>query len=183
MFPTVSQRTENVVGGAEQSSIRTGATVVDGVAVVAGELILGGTVPEGVGPPQEIRTANNAAPAALRVTRGRVSALLSSGMRVAFRTGEGERELGVVGGVWRDGGDGPLVDLSRFWALPGLADCHAHLAADSLADVSQGGEIDAIRLRAFAQLDRGVFLVIDKGWRDEVVLRLLDEPPADQTPP
>ncbi|CAN5227236.1 hypothetical protein BH18ACT5_BH18ACT5_07060 [soil metagenome] len=177
MLPTVSQRAEKVVGGAEQSSIRTGATVVDGAAVVAGELILGGTVPEGVGPPQAIKTASNAAQAALRVTRGRVSALLSSGMRVAFRNGEGERELGVAGGVWQDGGDDPLVDVTRFWALPGLADCHAHLAADSLTDVNQSGEMEAIRLRAFAQLERGVFLVIDKGWRDEVFLRLLEEPP------
>lgn len=80
--------------------------------------------------------------------------------------------------MWTESDDSALLDLRRFWALPGLADCHAHLAADSLATVDVGGEIEAVKRRAFAQLDRGVFLVIDKGWRDDVVLRLLDEPPA-----
>jgi imidazolonepropionase-like amidohydrolase len=69
-------------------------------------------------------------------------------------------------------------DLSRFFAIGGLADCHAHLAVDALSDVQHGGEIEQIRRRAFAQLARGVFLVMDKGWRDEVVLRLLQDPPS-----
>lgn len=99
-------------------------------------------------------------------------------MRFAFRSGPKDRELGVANGLWAENSDGPLVDLRRFWALPGLADCHAHLAADSLLTVDVGGEIDAIKRRVFAQLKRGVFLIIDKGWRDDVVLRLLDEPPA-----
>jgi len=101
-------------------------------------------------------------------------------MRFAFRSGVQERELGVSNGVWTEDNDGPLTDLRRFWALPGLADCHAHLAADSLVTVDVGGEIEAIKRRVFAQLERGVFLIIDKGWRDDVVLRLLDEPPADR---
>jgi imidazolonepropionase-like amidohydrolase len=74
--------------------------------------------------------------------------------------------------------DAPHLDLTAWWALPGLADCHAHLSADSLEESGRGGEIEAIRRRAFAQLAGGVFLVIDKGWRDEVVLRLLDDPPT-----
>ncbi|MGH8929042.1 MAG: amidohydrolase family protein [Acidimicrobiia bacterium] len=69
------------------------------------------------------------------------------------------------------------IDLRRFFVLAGLADCHAHLSADSLTEVERGGEMDGIRRRAFAQLSRGVFLVVDKGWRDDVVLLLLDEPP------
>lgn len=101
-------------------------------------------------------------------------------MRIAFRSGDTELELGVAEGIWTEPGDGALLDLRRFWAVPGLADCHAHLAADSLATVDVGGEIEAVKRRAFAQLDRGVFLVIDKGWRDDVVLRLLDEPPANR---
>ncbi|HSL25639.1 MAG TPA: amidohydrolase family protein [Acidimicrobiia bacterium] len=71
-------------------------------------------------------------------------------------------------------------DLTGFFALPGLADCHAHLAADSLQQVDQGGEIGAIARRAFTQLATGVLLVIDKGWRDEVVLQLLDRPPEER---
>ena len=69
-------------------------------------------------------------------------------------------------------------DLSRFFAIGGLADCHAHLAVDALSDVHRGGELEQIRRRAFAHLARGVFLVMDKGWRDEVVLRLLQDPPS-----
>ena len=69
------------------------------------------------------------------------------------------------------------VDLTRFFALGGLADCHAHLAVDALRQVQRTGDIEGIRRRAFAHLEHGVFLVVDKGWRDEVVLRLLEEPP------
>ncbi|MGQ0848703.1 MAG: amidohydrolase family protein [Actinomycetota bacterium] len=72
------------------------------------------------------------------------------------------------------------VDLTHLWVLPGLADCHAHLAADSLAEVDHGGEPEAIRRRTFAQLSHGVFLVIDKGWRDTAVLSLLDNPESDR---
>jgi len=75
-------------------------------------------------------------------------------------------------------GAGPEIDLRGFFALGGLADCHAHLAVDSLSEVQDFGEIEGIRRRAFAHLERGVFLVVDKGWRDEVVLRLIDDPPT-----
>lgn len=73
---------------------------------------------------------------------------------------------------------GAEVDLRSFFVLGGLADCHAHLAVDSLSDVQLSGEIEGIRRRAFAHLERGVFLLIDKGWRDDVVLQLLQDPPA-----
>ncbi|HUP16506.1 MAG TPA: amidohydrolase family protein [Acidimicrobiia bacterium] len=69
------------------------------------------------------------------------------------------------------------VDLTKFFALGGLADCHAHLAVDALSQVQRTGDMEGIRRRAFAHLRHGVFLVLDKGWRDEVVLRLLEEPP------
>lgn len=69
------------------------------------------------------------------------------------------------------------IDLTGFFALGGLADCHAHLAVDALSQIQQTGDINGIRRRAFAHLQQGVFLVVDKGWRDEVVLRLLEEPP------
>ncbi len=69
------------------------------------------------------------------------------------------------------------IDLTRFFAIGGLADCHAHLAVDALSQVHLIGEIRGIRARAFTHLSHGVFLVIDKGWRDEVVLRLLEDPP------
>lgn len=95
--------------------------------------------------------------------------------------GEGTTvRLGIEEGRWvsDSGVGGRHLDLGRLFALPGLADCHAHLAADSLSDVDAGGQMPAIRRRAAAQLNAGVFLVIDKGWRDETVLRLLADPPA-----
>ena len=70
------------------------------------------------------------------------------------------------------------IDLTGFYTIGGLADCHAHLAVDALSDTQQSGDLEAIRRRAFAHLSRGVFLVLDKGWRDEVVLRLLEDPPS-----
>ncbi len=62
------------------------------------------------------------------------------------------------------------------WAVPGLVDAHAHLAADSL-ELGPGDEA-AIRRRAFACLDDGVFLVVEKGWGDDsVVLALTNTSP------
>lgn len=87
------------------------------------------------------------------------------------------KQLSISNGSWIEPDSDPEFDLRRYWALPGLADCHAHLAVDSLKDVSAAGEIGGIERRAFAQLQSGVFLVIDKGWRDDVVLRLIEHPP------
>jgi imidazolonepropionase-like amidohydrolase len=100
-------------------------------------------------------------------------------MPILIRTWEDSlKHFSIDDGRWCQPIDGPEIDLTRFWALPGLADCHAHLAVDSLKDVSAPGELEGIKGRAFAQLQGGVFLVIDKGWRDDVVLRLTEEPPA-----
>lgn len=91
-------------------------------------------------------------------------------------------ELSVgPGGIWtlpERGGD-PELGVG-WWALPGLADAHAHLAADSL--VIAAGEPAAIRHRAFACLDNGTFLVIDKGWGDDVVLATLTDLPPTERP-
>ena len=64
------------------------------------------------------------------------------------------------------------------WALPGLVDAHAHLAADRLE--LAGGDPIAIRRRAFACLEGGTFLIVDKGWSDTtVVATLTDCAPGD----
>lgn len=89
-----------------------------------------------------------------------------------------ELRFSIEDGRWTEPGPEPELDLTRYWALPGLADCHAHLAVDSLGEVTEAGAIEGIKRRGFAQLSGGVFLVIDKGWRDEVVLRLAESPPA-----
>lgn len=67
--------------------------------------------------------------------------------------------------------DGEEVIGESWWALPGLTDAHAHLAADQL-DV-EPGQPEEIRRRAYACLEEGTFLVIDKGWRDDSVLATL----------
>jgi imidazolonepropionase-like amidohydrolase len=72
------------------------------------------------------------------------------------------------------------LDLSGYWAFPGLADCHAHLAVDSLLQVGEVGNLEDIRRRAFVQLAAGVFLVLDKGWRSEAVLSLLADPETER---
>lgn len=67
---------------------------------------------------------------------------------------------------------------SGWWALPGLVDSHAHLAADELQLAP--GVPGEIRNRAFACLEGGVFLVVDKGWCDSsVVATLTDAPPSE----
>ncbi|HEX2153936.1 MAG TPA: amidohydrolase family protein [Acidimicrobiia bacterium] len=88
--------------------------------------------------------------------------------------------LGVsTEGRWIEAGsDGGEVIGEGWWALPGLSDAHAHLAADEL-DL-EPGDPDEIRRRAYACLDRGTFLVVDKGWRDNsVLLTLVGAPPLE----
>lgn len=82
-------------------------------------------------------------------------------------------------GCWKEptGTERDIVG-SGWWALPGLVDSHAHLAADQL-DLAPG-EPERIRERAFACLESGVFLVLDKGWCDDsVVATLRDAPPTE----
>lgn len=99
-------------------------------------------------------------------------------MRIAIRDLEGTVvERGVVDGLWEDPGGGSMLDLSSKWCVPGLVDAHAHLSQDSMADLSPG-EPTEIAARAFAAVERGVFLVFDKGWCDTGVLSLRDRPPA-----
>lgn len=66
------------------------------------------------------------------------------------------------------------------WALPGLVDAHAHLAAAELSVVP--GDIIGARSRAAAALAAGVNLVFDKGWTDDTAIRLVDEMSPDERP-
>ncbi len=71
------------------------------------------------------------------------------------------------------------LDTSQWWAIPGLADCHAHLSSNQVSMVDEEGDLlDRARANAWAQLEGGVFLVADKGTSDDVSLRVLDEPPT-----
>lgn len=96
-------------------------------------------------------------------------------MRVRLRDLSGAViELGVDDGTWVGQGSGEFLDLGVFYSVPGLADSHVHLSADSM--VLEGADLTKARRRAFMAVQSGVFLCLDKGWCDEVVLSLLDDP-------
>lgn len=96
--------------------------------------------------------------------------------------GGGSRALTVEHGRWTDddGGTNEVLDLRGLVAVRGLVDAHAHLGADGITDLfALVDQPERIRARAFAHLSSGVFLVIDKGHRDDTVLRFA----ADAPPP
>lgn len=101
---------------------------------------------------------------------------------LTIRTLDGvSRELTVIDGHFRAAGE-PVdreVDSAGWWAVPGLADCHAHLGGGAGDDNTDPAEILArTKANAWAQLEGGVFLVADKGHCTDVTLRVLDEPPT-----
>lgn len=91
----------------------------------------------------------------------------------------GGRSLAIDGDRFADP-DAVTIDADLrtegLHALPGLADCHAHLTMTSLRDIA----IDADTMRdnavrhAWMHVANGVLLVLDKGSRDEVSLEILD---------
>jgi imidazolonepropionase-like amidohydrolase len=90
-------------------------------------------------------------------------------------TGE-EVRLGVAGGRFvPPADDGPVQDLRHFSATAGLADCHAHIGADSIGETT--ASTDDVRTmmerNVRAQLVGGVLLVADKGSRDPATLEAL----------
>lgn len=104
-------------------------------------------------------------------------------MQVSLRV-SGQADAHVLevddGGRWTVPTASRQIDLGEgWWALPGLADAHAHLASDELN--LERGDPAAIRRRAFACLENGVFVVVDKGWNDDsVVMTLSDLPPSSR---
>jgi imidazolonepropionase-like amidohydrolase len=87
----------------------------------------------------------------------------------------------IVDGRWAEpSGDAASTVGEGFWALPGLADAHAHLAAAQLD--YQPGDLDGALDRARESLEAGVTLVLDKGWRDDVTVRLIDLLDARERP-
>ncbi|MDH4147153.1 MAG: amidohydrolase family protein [Acidimicrobiia bacterium] len=89
-------------------------------------------------------------------------------------------------GHWAAPGDvagAAELPSGNWWALVGLADCHAHLGGASLDGINDpAGTPDAelIARNAFAQLEAGVFLVADKGSKNDLTLRLADHPPTER---
>ncbi|MEM8926450.1 MAG: amidohydrolase family protein [Actinomycetota bacterium] len=100
---------------------------------------------------------------------------------LTIRTLDGTtRELSVVDGHFRAPTE-PVdveVDSAAWWAVPGLADCHAHLGGGAHDyDGDSANVLERARSAAWAQLEGGVFLVADKGAGDDITLQVLHEPP------
>ena len=83
-------------------------------------------------------------------------------------------ELSVSGGVWAGPGGEDVVDLSGFVSVSGLADAHIHVSSDR--PDFHPSELSRIRERLVVELEGGVFLCLDKGWSDDGVLAVLDDP-------
>ncbi|HUG32162.1 MAG TPA: amidohydrolase family protein [Acidimicrobiia bacterium] len=95
-------------------------------------------------------------------------------LRVELRSPWGETVVrDVVDRRWAEpSGTATTTIGAGMWALPGLADAHAHLAAAELN--YQPGVLDDAIDRARHALAAGVTLVLDKGWTDDVTIRLID---------
>ena len=69
------------------------------------------------------------------------------------------------------------IDTAHLWALPGLADAHAHLTMTSLTDIGGTSEETMranIPVTAWAHIERGILLILDKGGNTDVTLLSLD---------
>jgi imidazolonepropionase-like amidohydrolase len=87
----------------------------------------------------------------------------------------------IVDGRWAEITDQPSMSVGQgLWALPGLVDAHSHLAAAEL-DYQPGDLVGAIG-RAKEALIGGVTLLLDKGWRDDTTIRLIDTVPEGRRP-
>lgn len=102
--------------------------------------------------------------------------------RIVLRSPDGEVVVrDVVDGRWAEAsGDAEVTIGDDLWALPGLVDAHAHLAAAELN--YQPGVLDEAIVRARHSLAAGVTLVLDKGWTDDVTVRLIDAVPPHERP-
>lgn len=82
----------------------------------------------------------------------------------------------IVDGLWADvDGEATMTIGEDEWALPGLADAHAHLAGSSLPLMGgMRGDLDYATQEASKALAAGVLTIHDKGWSDETVLDLVE---------
>lgn len=99
-----------------------------------------------------------------------------------LRTPDGDTVIrDVVDGRWADpSGEAESTVGEGMWALPGLADAHAHLAAAELD--YQPGNLDEAIDRARRSLRAGVTLILDKGWTDRTTLELMEAVPESERP-
>jgi len=101
------------------------------------------------------------------------------------RSGESPYPLAIDGTHFADPGDDVTkeVDTSSWWAVPGLADAHAHLTMQKPSDIHGMPEeqmLANIPAMAWAQVDRGVLLILDKGGASDITLLSLELPPGER---
>ncbi len=89
----------------------------------------------------------------------------------------------IVDGVWQEPGIGtPDIEIGRDWyALSGLVDSHAHLAAPIGKDWKSDSFEDAAD-RARQAVRSGVLLALDKGWSDLHTIEIIETIPAQERP-
>ncbi len=70
-----------------------------------------------------------------------------------------------------------VIETAHLWALPGLADAHAHLTMTRTEDINGISE-DAMRANipamSWAHLENGVLLILDKGGTTDLTVTALD---------
>ncbi len=101
-------------------------------------------------------------------------------------SGNEPRPLVIDGDRFTDPDDGPIdseIETGHLYALPGLADCHAHLGLNHVGAMTTITE-DEIRANsvtnAWMQIEGGVLLIADKGSSSDVSLEILDAPPTER---
>ncbi len=94
--------------------------------------------------------------------------------------------LVIEGDRFSDPDDGPIdneVGTGHLYALPGLADCHAHLGLNHVGSMTTITD-DEIRsnsvTNAWMQIEGGVLLIADKGSSSDVSLEILDAPSTER---
>jgi imidazolonepropionase-like amidohydrolase len=94
--------------------------------------------------------------------------------------------LVIDGDRFDDPDSGPIdaeIETANLYALPGLADCHAHLGSSSMADMLDLTDEEVMTNavhHAWMQIEGGVLLVIDKGSGSDATLAILDAPPTER---
>jgi imidazolonepropionase-like amidohydrolase len=103
-------------------------------------------------------------------------------LRVVLRTPGGDTVTrDTLDGRWADPWGVPdETTRADTWALPGLIDAHAHLARPTMD--FQPGDVEEAGIRAREALQAGVGLILDKGWTDLTVVRMLDAVPMEERP-
>lgn len=103
-------------------------------------------------------------------------------LRLHLRSPFGRHTLrDISDGVWAEpAGATESTFGDDLWALPGLVDAHAHIASPKLemgpGSLELSSEVARETLRA------GVTLIIDKGWSDDTVMRVVDAVPKAERP-